>query len=248
MSDRLVKLRSRLKENELDGILVTTPENRRYLSGFTGSAGQLFVTADRAVLVTDFRYTEQAAGQAPDFRVVRSGADWSWLVEELKDASTRKLGFESQQMTVHTYHQMKDTLKQECGDVLPALVGTTGVVEGPRCFKDEGELALIQRAVDVADEAMESVCAAIRVGDTEREVAWRMDKMMRELGADGPSFDTIVAAGPNGAMPHHRPSDRPIAEGEPVVIDMGAIVEGYCSDITRHNLPGRAGRYLSQDI
>ena len=112
-------------------------------------------------------------------------------------------------------------------------MATTGIVEGLRRVKDQEEFGLLQRAIDVADEAMEAVSPTIQPGETEREVAWRMEKAMRELGADSVSFDTIVAAGPNGAMPHHRPSERPIAAGEPVVIDMGAKVGGYCSDITR---------------
>ena len=102
------------------------------------------------------------------------------------------------------------------------MVATSGMAEQLRVYKDADELAALQRAVDVADQAMQSVCAVITEGMTEKEVAWRMEVAMRELGAECPSFDTIVAAGPNGAMPHHHPSDRPIQAGEPIVIDMGA--------------------------
>ena len=233
MSYRLDGLRSRLEEKKLDAILVSAPDNRRYLSGFTGSAGYLFISRERAVLATDFRYTEQAAGQAPDFQIVRTGNDWSWLVDLVNGVGPQKLGFESQHVTVYTHHQLAQALRQHSNTDKPTLVATTGLLDGLRCIKDADELALLQRAIDVADQAMEAVCPTIQVGNTEREVAWRMEQAFREFGGEGPSFDTIVAAGPNGAMPHHRPSDRPIEAGEPVVIDMGSRVEGYCSDITR---------------
>ena len=233
MSQRLDRLRSRMEEKGLEAFLVSSPENRRYLSGFTGSAGYLFISRDKATLATDFRYTEQATGQAIEFEIVRTGSDWSWLTDLLKELGPLKVGFEGQHMTVHTYHQLTEALRDHSPGGATSMVATTGMLDGLRTIKDSEELAVIQRAIDVADQAMEAVCPTIKVGDTEREVAWRMEKAMRELGADRPSFDTIVAAGPNGAMPHHRPSDRPIGAGEPVVIDMGALVEGYCSDITR---------------
>ena len=233
MKDRLASLRARLQEKELDAFLISAPENRRYVSGFTGSAGYLVVSEDGATLATDFRYTEQAENQSPDFHVIKAGADWTWLLENLKEAGIKKLGFESHQMTVAAYKQITDALKGMPSTDRPKLVATTGIVEGLRRVKDQEEFGLLQRAIDVADEAMEAVSPTIQPGETEREVAWRMEKAMRELGADSVSFDTIVAAGPNGAMPHHRPSERPIAAGEPVVIDMGAKVGGYCSDITR---------------
>ena len=143
-------------------------------------------------------------------------------------------------MTVQSYHGLSDALAKQLEGSKPSLVATSGIAEQLRVFKDAEELAALQKAVDVADQAMESVCQIITEGMTEKEVAWRMEVAMRELGAEGPSFDTIVAAGPNGAMPHHRPSDRPIQAGEPIVIDMGAKVDGYCSDITRTICIGEA--------
>ena len=232
MNLRLEKLREKLLEKELDAILVSTPENRRYVSGFTGSAGYVIVSRDAAVLSTDFRYTEQAGIESPDFEVVKIGADWSWLLELSKEMGTKVLGFESQHVTVATYRQITEALKEQAPQS-PRLVATTGIIEGLRSSKDSEEVTLLQKAIDVSDTAMSAVSSTIRPGETEREVAWRLEVAMRELGADSPSFDTIVAAGPNGAMPHHRPSDRPIGEGEPIVIDMGARVGGYCSDITR---------------
>ena len=233
MSSRLEHLHQKLDEKELDAILISTPENRRYVSGFTGSAGYLLVSRDDATLATDFRYIEQAGNQAPDFQVVKVGGDWSWLRDLVKERGHKRLGFESQHVTVATYRQMAEVLKDIPSEERPTLMATSGIVEGLRTVKDPEELALLQRAIDASDAAMELITPTIRPGETELEVAWRLEVAMREAGADSLSFDTIVAAGPNGAMPHHRPSDRAIAEGEPIVIDMGAKVGGYCSDITR---------------
>ncbi len=233
MNYRLENLRKKLEERELDAILISTPENRRYISGFTGSAGYLVVSKDDAILATDFRYTEQAGNQSPDFRVTRAGGDWSWLLGCLKEHDAKKMGFESQQMTIATYKQISEALQDLPSTDRPTLMATSGIVEGLRTIKDQDELALLQKAIDVADAAMEAVSPTIQPGETEREVAWRLEKAMRELGADSLSFDTIVAAGPNGAMPHHMPSDKVIQPGEPIVIDMGAKVGGYCSDISR---------------
>jgi Xaa-Pro aminopeptidase len=136
-------------------------------------------------------------------------------------------------MTVATYNNLLEALKKHDSLSQVSMVATSGLTEDQRIIKDGEELAMLQKAIDASDAAMEAVCPEIREGMTEREVAWRMEVVMRDLGADGISFDTIVAAGPNGAMAHHRPSDRPINSGEPIVIDMGAMVDGYCSDITR---------------
>ena len=233
MSNRLDKLRGKLREKELDALLVSTPENRRYVSGFTGTAGYLLVSQDQALLATDFRYTQQAATQSPAFEVIKTDSDWSWLLDFLRMRGIRKLGFESHHMTVATYKQVTDALRELPGPEVPNAVATADIIESLRTVKDQDELTLLQNAIDVADKAMEAVGPTIEPGETERGVAWRLEKAMREIGADGLSFDTIVAAGPNGAMPHHKPTNRPIEPGEPVVIDMGASVGGYCSDISR---------------
>ena len=233
MSDRLNRLVAQFPEKELDALLISAPENRRYLSGFTGSAGYLFISSERAVLVTDSRYTEQATHQAPDFQVMEVRGGWDWFLEQLKETGVKRVGFESRDMTVATYNSLVGAVKDDSALSQVSMIATAEMPEEGRVFKDQRELALLQRAIDASDAAMEVVCPNITVGMTEREVAWRMEMAMRDFGADGISFDTIVASGPNGAMAHHRPSDRAIQAGEPIVIDMGAIVEGYCSDITR---------------
>ena len=233
MKDRVNSMAAQFHEKELDAILISAPENRRYLSGFTGSAGYLLVSKDRSILVTDSRYTEQAQNQSPDFEVIQVRGGWDWLTEMLKGTGVKRLGFESQHMTVSTYESLLAALKNESELSSVSLVGASGLAENQRVIKDSTEIELLQRAIDASDAAMELVCPTIREGMTESEVAWRMEMAMREAGADSLSFDTIVAAGPNGAMAHHSPSDRQIKRGEPIVIDMGAQVGGYCSDITR---------------
>ena len=233
MNCRIQHLVDHLRERELDAMLVSAAENRRYFSGFTGSAGYLLISPDQALLVTDSRYTEQAGNQAADFQVVQSRTGWAWLLESLKQYGIKRVGFEGHHVTVATYNSLLDALKQD-GDLgHVSLVDASGIAEGQRTVKDSTELAVLQKAIDASDAAMEAVCPNIQEGMTEKEVAWRVEVAMRDHGADTISFSTIVAAGPNGAMPHHRPSDRPIQKGEPIVIDMGAKVDGYCSDITR---------------
>ena len=233
MKDRLHRLVAQLPERELDAMLISAPENRRYLSGFTGSAGYLLLSVDNAVLVTDSRYTEQATGQAPDYQVVQVRGGWDWLLELLKENGIKRLGFESQHMTVATYNDLMDAVKgkEDLGQV--SLVAASGITETLRITKDSDELVSLQKAIDASDAAMSAVCPTIEEGMTERDVALRMESAMRDFGSEGTSFDTIVAAGPNGAMAHHQPSDTSIRCGEPIVIDMGAQVGGYCSDITR---------------
>ena len=151
----------------------------------------------------------------------------------MKETGVKRVGFESRNMTVATYDSLISAIKDDSALNQVSMIATAEIPEEGRVLKDQRELAMLQKAIDASDAAMEAVCPTITAGMTEREVAWRMEMAMRDLGADGISFDTIVASGPNGAMAHHRPSDRVIQEGEPIVIDMGAIVEGYCSDITR---------------
>ena len=230
---RLKTLGEKLQELELDALLVSTPENRRYLSGFTGSAGYLLVSAEQAVLATDFRYVEQAGRQAPDFRVERIAGGPGWLPDLAADLGARKIGFESDHLTVAGHSTFVKAMEKASPGDGPTLVSTTEVVDRMRAFKDEDEIELLTKAVEIADEAIEKVRHAIEPGVTEAEVAWELEKAMRDRGAESASFDIIVGAGPNGALPHHRADSTVIKEGEPVVIDMGATYLGYCSDLTR---------------
>jgi Xaa-Pro aminopeptidase len=236
ISSRLAALRRRIAEvcpeTPVDAMLVTGAENRRYVSGFTGSAGLLLVTAREALLLTDFRYVEQAKGQSPDFEIVKiEGQPWPDVAEQAQRLGVGRVGFESEDLTVDAHLRLQEALKETAPNV--QTVALRGVVEALRVAKAAGEIALIRKSVEIADRAFETVAAGLRPGVTEREVAWRLEVEMRERGADSLGFPTIVAAGPNGAMPHHRPSNRPIQRGEPIIIDMGCRLDGYNSDMTR---------------
>ena len=233
MQSRLASFVAKLPEREVDAILISGADNRRYLSGFSGSAGYLFISGERAHLATDFRYTEQATAQATHFDVEQVRVGWDWFLTQLKESGARRVGFESQAMTVSTFNSLMKAMGEDSETTGIELVPFADLTDDQRSFKDSDELVLLQRAIDASDVAMEKVCPTIAEGMTEREVAWRMEMAMRDAGADGISFDTIVAAGPNGAMAHHMPTDTVIRRGEPIVIDMGAKVGGYCSDITR---------------
>jgi len=236
MSNRLAAVRHRLEAvtdpAAVDGLLITSAQNRRYASGFTGSAGQLLITRDAALLLTDFRYVEQARGQAPDFEVVKTeGHAWPYVAEQAARLGVRHLGFEAEDLSVDAHLRLREAAREKH----PALelVPLRGFGDTLRLVKDAAEVTVIRRAVEIADRALEQVGATLRPGVSERRVAWLLEAHMREHGADAVSFPIIVAAGPNGAMPHHRPSDRSIRAGEPIIIDMGCIVDGYCSDMTR---------------
>jgi len=228
MSARLEKLCRRLAQEQLDAILVSQAENRRYLSGFTGSAGFLLISAQSAILATDSRYTEQAQNQASGFRIHRiEGEMQKWLAGLIGSVEAKRVGFESNGLSFYTYQQLVAAAGGK------ELVPTDGLVEALRAVKDEGELESIMTAVELSDAAFDEVEPTIRPGITEREVAWALEKSMREKGSEAMPFHIIVASGPNAALAHHTPSERTIGEGEPVVIDMGARIAGYSSDLTR---------------
>ena len=232
-SHRLLRLREHLAEQDLDGFLVTSEANRRYVSGFTGSNGYLVITATDAVLATDFRYIEQAQSESPGFEVCHIRGGESWFTEVVDELGISRLGFEADDMTVTAFSRLLREVEESESELRLDFEETAGVIEWIRAVKDDSEVAALDRAVQIADEAMAKIQREIRVGMTEREVSWELHKEMRRLGAEGPSFDTIVAVGPNAALPHHRADDTVVRAGVPIVIDMGANYRGYCSDLTR---------------
>jgi Xaa-Pro aminopeptidase len=231
---RIDAVRRLLDSEKLDCLLVSDGHNRRYLSGFTGSSGYLFITRAKAVLATDFRYIEQAGDQAPDFTIHRIGGRFDWLAPLLGELDAVRVGFESQDMSVATLSAIQSAVAEaKSAGAKPEFVPTSNLVIKLREVKDAAELKLVERASQIADRAFEAVAPGIAPGQTEAQVAWELEKTMRELGAEALSFDIIVGAGPNGALPHHRADETVIKNGDPVVIDMGCIYEGYCSDLTR---------------
>jgi Xaa-Pro aminopeptidase len=225
----------------MDALLVTDLINVRYLSGFTGSNAALLVFADdRApVLATDGRYRTQAAQQAPDLEVAIERACGRHLAGRAADGGVGRLGFESHVVTVDAY----DALAAEAGRAgRTELVRASGTVEALREKKDAGELALLRLACEAADAALADLVqrGGLRAGRTERDVGRELEALMLDHGADGVSFETIVAAGAHSAIPHHRPTEAVLAAGDFVKIDFGALVGGYHSDMTRTFILGSA--------
>lgn len=241
LPNRLERLRKTLRDQDLDAILITNPENRRYLSGFTGhdsgadSAGTLLVTADGMTLITDGRYIEQAERECPSVTLVRRQGKYAPLAAAtLLATGAHRVGFEAAHVTVATHDDLMDALREKAGEnPLPELVATRSLVEPLRAVKDPDELAAIERAVAITDDTFTYISGYLRAGLTERQVAQEIERYMIEQGAEGLAFDTIVASGPNAALPHAVPTTRPLELGEPITIDMGARYAGYCADMTR---------------
>lgn len=233
---RAERVRAELGERGCDALLVSHLVNIRWLTGFSGSNGLLLLSADELVLVTDGRYGDQAEAEAAAagvaVRVEVTTTDTLARLEHAR-AGARRLGLEADRVSWSDQRRFSEAFAGA------ELVPTSGVVEAHRQVKDAGELARLERAADLCDEALAEVLPLLLERPTEAGFALALDSAMRRLGADQPSFDTIVASGPNGARPHHRPGRRTIEHGDLVVIDVGARVEGYGSDMTRTVVVGR---------
>lgn len=228
--NRVERLRKILAERGLDALLVAHPENRHYLSGFRGSAGWLLISRTTALLAVDFRYVEQAGMEAPGFEIVHiKGEPAVWLPDLAAGNNVRNIGFESNHLPFATYQKLRTALKKH--DI--KLTPTENMVESLRATKEKEEIESIAAAAALADAAFEYARSIIRPGITEKQVAWGVEKFLRSQGSETVPFDTIIASGPNSALPHARASERHIQEKEPIVIDLGARVNGYCSDLTR---------------
>lgn len=231
VGNRVDSLRSLMEDSALDALVVSAPSNRRYLTGFTGSAGVVVVTLEDMLFVTDGRYTEQAAdelqaAQTPG-KVEITSTNQKDIVSGFL-ASSKRIGLEADHVTWATQRRYAE-------EWFPSidLVATSGLIEQLRRTKDEAELSRMELAAAIADTALADRRSSLLEGLSEAEFALQLDATMRRLGASGTSFETIVASGPNGAKPHARPTDRRMREGDLVVLDFGCIVDGYCSDMTR---------------
>ena len=238
---RVDRLRGALDAAECDALVVSNLTNVRYLTGFTGSAGIVLVTGDELLFVSDGRYRDQSAAELAaagvDARIEIVAADPDAVIADAAVAAgVGRLGMEAQSVT---WAQQR----RWAGELFDAgeLVATLGVVEDLRLVKDVGEAARIRAACAIADAALAQVRPRLGDGPTEVEFGLELDATMRSLGAADVSFETIVASGPNGAKPHHHPSSRVITDGDLVVIDFGALVDGYHSDMTRTVAVGDVG-------
>jgi len=225
MSDRAERLVGLLAEPGLDGLLVTDPFNLRYLTGFTGTNGLAVLGPEQRTFVTDFRYVDQAEQQVPDFERIQGRQD---LLGDVAERLSGRVGFDDANVSVRTHRRLAEL----AGDAVE-LVPAGGLVESLRVVKDADELRAIREAAALADDVYEHLCGQGLVGRTERDVALELEGFMRERGAEGPSFPTIVAGGAHGALPHASPRFEPIPSGTLVIVDLGCLLNGYCSDCTR---------------
>ncbi len=245
IENRISRLRKLISGNGLDGLLVLGDENRRYLSAYTGedtqldeSAGALLITEKNLVLATDSRFEIQAAEEAPAFEIVcyKEGLAKE-LPSILRRLNLKRLGFESARLTYSQHLKILEALKKDNLEV--DLIAVEKLVESIRLIKDEEEIAAIKKALSISEEVFNKISEAVLPGMTEKEAAWLLEKGLRENGAEALAFPVICASGFNSAMPHAIPGNRQCAEGEPILFDWGAKLDGYCSDISRTILLGK---------
>jgi Xaa-Pro aminopeptidase len=242
---RVDKVRASLAKNQLDALMVSIQENRYYLSGFTGedtqfdeSAGFLIISEKHQILATDSRYELQAKEQAGGYEVFcyKKSLEKE-LPKIIKARGIRRLGFEGNRISHKNYSLYTQAFRKLAAPV--EMISTENIVETLRRVKSEAEIQRTVNALQLAEKAFFQVLGRIRPGLTEKEVAWEMEKTMREAGAQSLSFPVIVASGPNSALPHAIPTDRKLQPGEPVLIDWGARLAEYCSDTTRTIILGK---------
>jgi len=252
IEERIQRVRNKLTDQGIDALLVLIEENRHYLSGFTGedhqfdeSAGALILTQKDLILATDTRFEIQAQNECPLYEVViyKKG-----LAKELPNLIRRlnlgRLGFESVRLSVKQLNSYQKELEAVSASV--ELVPVEDLVEGLRLIKSADEVEKTRKALAVAEDAFRHVTQILKPGMTEKAVAWEMERSMRVAGAQRLSFPVIVAGGPNSALPHAIPTDRPIRVGEPVLFDWGAVLDHYCSDTSRTVIIGNADDTFTQ--
>lgn len=234
-------IRENLGKWRVDGLLITNAANRRWLTGFTGSAGMVLVTPQKAILATDSRYWEQAERQSPDFEIYRSRPTKEDMNNFLTLGGVNRIGFEAKFVSVADFRAFKrlDGFRWR---------GLATTVEPFRAIKTAEELAKIETAARITDDTVAQFPRLAIPGVTEKAIAWELEKYMRDQGADKPGFDIIVASGGNSALPHHHPDDRQLQRGDIIVVDLGAEVNGYRADLTRTFFLGDSPDGKFQDI
>jgi Xaa-Pro aminopeptidase len=224
-----------LKRRGLDCLLVSHPANWYYLTGFTGDSGVLVMGTHGTTLITDGRFTIQAREESPGIRIeLQKGSLYAFVGEWLKRRGIRRAGYDSEQWTVGRLKAV-----QKASGAKSRAIETTGVVESLRMRKDAQELAVMRKAAILAGEVLEGALKSLKPGVRENEIAAEIEYQMKQKGASGPSFETIVAFGERSALPHARPTSKRLRKNEFVVLDLGVILGHYCSDITRTVHVGR---------
>ncbi|MGO9311445.1 MAG: M24 family metallopeptidase [Syntrophobacteraceae bacterium] len=251
-SERLESFRSLMQQQDLDAFLVAVPENRYYLSGFeaedlllTESSGCLLITGMEKYLLTDSRYEEAARQEARDFKLAIYSTGLKQLLPDLLlELKTERLGVEAHFLTLKKFKEVEEALSK--ARPTAKIVATEDLVERLRIIKDDTEIEKILKSIRLTEKALHAVWNALAPGKTEREMAWLIEKTIRENGGQAVSFPPIVAAGRNAALPHAVPTDRRIENGETVILDLGSKLDGYCSDMTRTWISGAPGPKLKE--
>ncbi|MCR2820365.1 M24 family metallopeptidase [Lederbergia panacisoli] len=237
---KIEKLREKFKKSDIDGFLITSTYNRRYMTNFTGTAGVALISGERALFITDFRYTEQAAKQAEGYEIVKhAGPISKEVAEKVKELGIKRLGFEQDHMPFSIWKEYEEVLEAE-------LIPISNVIEDLRLIKDPHEIGILKEAADIADAAFKHILDFIKPGKTELEVANELEFFMRKCGAISSSFDIIVASGWRAALPHGVASEKVIENGDFVTMDYGALHKGYISDITRTVAVGEPSEKLKE--
>jgi len=226
MEKRIEKLKNKALSNKDEAILISKPANRVYYAYFTGTAGYIYVDKKDCFFLTDSRYMEQARRQCSGFEIVELNNDLT-IYDFIKDKKLKRLFVEENTITMSQYIKLKESLKNGL------VLGLEAIIGKQRMVKDAIEIENIGRAAKIADKAFSHILEFIRPGLTEKEIALELELFMRKGGAEGLSFETIVASGIRSSMPHGAPTDKRLEKGEFITMDFGCVVEGYCSDMTR---------------
>jgi Xaa-Pro aminopeptidase len=238
--EKIERLRSNFSKLGIDGMLITSPYNRRYMANFTGTSGVVLISADHAQFITDFRYVEQATKQCQGFEIIKfSGSIPQEVAQQVKKLGINKLGFEEDFVTFSAHKTFKSEINAE-------LVPVSGAIEKLRLIKTDSEIKILKVAADIADAAFKHILDFLRPGLNELEVSNELEFFMRKAGATSSSFDTIVASGHRSALPHGVASDKVIEAGDFVTLDYGAYYNGYVSDITRTVAVGKPDEKLKE--
>ncbi|SFR95416.1 M24 family metallopeptidase [Anaeromicropila populeti] len=231
------KINDILQQFSVEGLLISNGCNMRYLSGFSGAAGYLFITEERKVILTDFRYTIQAESESRDYEILEVEGDYESVLNLLiREEGIKTIGFEGNDVHYCDYVKMKEKL------VVDKLVSIKDAVTSLRSVKMPWELERLQKAEEIGDLAFQKILPEIKPGVTELELAAKIEYLLKTNGAEGLSFETIVASGVNSAKPHAAPSNKKIEYGDFVLMDFGCIYQGYCSDMTRTVVVGKASQ------
>ena len=226
--DRINSIRKSLSKSDIDTAFISSKDNIRYYSGFTGTLAFLLITEHKSIIVTDSRYTVRAQEESPDYEIYQLKSGDNWIKNSTDQIKSKVIGFEGNFVSFNMLNQLKERANKDL-----IWKDYSEQISKERVIKSKSEVEKIEAAISISDRAFNAVSKEIEVGMTEKEIAWEIEKEMRILGAESISFDTIVASGLNGSKPHHSPTNKQISNGEAITNDMGAKLNGYCSDLTR---------------